>query len=52
MNYRIHNTAYGTTVVYVFHDDTLVGMTNEENNGFITWIAEGNTPEEWQPDAT
>ena len=51
MNFKICNSVYGTISIAGYDDAlNMVGWTSDENSDYLTWLAEGNTPEEWKPD--
>lgn len=41
-----------TNIIRISDDGivTILGL-GEEDEGYLAWLAEGNTPEEWNPDA-
>lgn len=47
------NTLSGIPVIYRVEDETWIPTSDETNadyQQYLAWVAEGNTPEEWQPD--
>lgn len=53
MTYKIVNM-FGANSIYRVEDSAFIPV-NEQNSdyqAYLAWVAEGNTAEEWSPDAT
>lgn len=50
--YKVHTGLFGNTLVVRIDDDGGIWWLGdgEQDAGYLTWLAEGNTPEEWNPD--
>jgi hypothetical protein len=50
MNYFISaDVIMERTVVVKVDDDGVISWISEFNPEYLAWVAEGNTPEEWNP---